>query len=238
MSDLKLSLVIPAYNEEKYLAACLEAAQKNGQFFEGIVVDNASTDQTRAIAERFPRFRVVSEPSKGLTKARQRGLTEATGDIIAYIDADSLLCPGWVDHVLAEYKKDPDTVCVSGTYVYKDVSWLTSGIVWLYWNVLAYAAYLVTGYMVIGGNFAARKSALLEIGGFDTKIAFFGEDSDIARRLHRVGKVKLLPQIHVVTSPRRLNEEGLVHMGYIYIKNFLSIVLKGKPATAEYKDFR
>ncbi len=238
MSQLKLTLVIPAYNEEKYLAACLKSAQRYGQFFEGIVVDNASTDQTRAIAERFPAFRVVSEPSKGLTKARQCGLREAKGDIVAYIDADTLLSPNWIESVLAEYEKDPQTVCVSGVYVYQNVSWPVSVIVWIYWHVFAYAAYLWTGYLAVGGNFAARRSALLEVGGFDTNIAFFGEDADIGRRLHAVGKVKLLPHLHVLTSARRFEGEGLVHTGYTYMKNFLSIAFKGKPATIEYKDFR
>jgi hypothetical protein len=79
-----ISLVIPAYNEEAYLPACLEAVMRNvgDQAMEIIVIDNNSTDGTRQVVERYPRVTYVFEPQKGITRARQRGFQAASGDIM------------------------------------------------------------------------------------------------------------------------------------------------------------
>ena len=95
---MNISVVVPAYNEEQYIAACLSSIlnQKNEALHEIIVVDNASTDATAQIAASYPGVRVVLEQNKGLPYARQRGLEEAVGDIVAYIDADTKVRPGWL----------------------------------------------------------------------------------------------------------------------------------------------
>ena len=236
---MKISLVIPAYNEEKYLGSCLKSVAEHGALFhEVIVIDNASTDRTREIAASFANVRVVSEPEKGLTKARARGLSEAGGDIIAYIDADTHLPPGWTKKLLSTFDKNSAAVCVSGPYIYENVSWAMKTGVWIYWHVFAYATYSLTGYMAVGGNFAAKKSALLEIGGFDTTISFYGEDTDIARRLHAVGKVIFKTDLYMYTSPRRFDGEGFLRTALQYVRNFFSIALHGRPTTDEYKDIR
>ena len=81
---MKLSFVIPAYNEEAYLPKCLEAVlveKKRGKYdIEVIVVNNASTDSTRQVALSYPGVIVVDEPQKGLSAARQAGFLAATGN--------------------------------------------------------------------------------------------------------------------------------------------------------------
>src|ERR1700760_2088294 len=81
-----ISLIIPAYNEEDYLPACLDAVMENvaGKVMEIIVVDNNSTDGTKAVVERYPAVTYVFEPEKGITRARQRGFLASSGDILAY----------------------------------------------------------------------------------------------------------------------------------------------------------
>jgi len=108
----------------------------------------------------------------------------------------------------------------------------------LYWVLLASPAYWMTRYMVVGGNFAARRSALEKIGGFDTAIAFYGEDTNIARRLHAAGKVKFLLRLPMRTSSRRLQEEGMAVMAGKYVANFLSEVVLKRPVTQAYRDIR
>lgn len=234
----KISLVIPAYNEEKYLGACLESVRKNGiGLFEIIVVNNASSDGTEAIARTFPNVRVIQEPSKGLTKARQRGLEEARGDIIAYIDADTRMPSGWVETVTRAFEEDPRVVSVSGPYIYFDLSPSWRAPVRIYW-LFASFTYLLTGYMVVGGNFAARRSALEAIGGFDRSISFYGEDTDIARRLHRVGRVKFTMKLPMPTSARRLHGEGVFATVWRYMTNFFSEVIRRKPFSDDYRDIR
>lgn len=238
---MKLSVVIPAYNEEKYIGSCLESLidKAGDSIYEIIVVDNASTDNTAAIARKFPGVRVVKESRKGLTRARQAGLMAAKGDLIAYIDADTHIKDNWFRYVKKEFMRNKRLVCLSAPYSLYDVSKWKRMLVWSYWNFLAYPTYmLLMKYMVLGANFVARRDILLKIGGFDQSIEFYGEDTNIARRLHKIGKVKFLRKSLVTSSGRRLEAEGLVRIGAKYMANFLSEALLHKPVNQEYKDYR
>src|SRR5262245_15137683 len=85
---LKLTAIVCAYNEEKTLPAALHSLFAQTRVpDEVIVVNNASTDGTRAVAERIPGVVVVDEPEKGLVRARAKGMQVAQGDILLYIDA-------------------------------------------------------------------------------------------------------------------------------------------------------
>jgi len=241
---MRLSLIIPAYNEEAYLADCLKSAsaelRANGDRgpFEIIVVDNASTDRTAEIASAFPDVRVTHEPRKGLTQARQRGFEEARGEILAYVDADTRMPPGWIGRVLDAYGSGERIVCVSGPYVYYDVSTVKKALVRSYWLLVAKPAYRLTRYMAVGGNFAASREVLARIGGFDTTIAFYGEDTNIARRLSEMGEVVFDMNLVMQTSARRLRAEGFVTTGLRYAMNFVSEVVFRKPVTTRYRDIR
>jgi len=241
---VKLSLIIPAYNEEQYLATCLQyaikelTAQAKPGEFEIIVVNTASTDRTSAVAAGFENVRVVYEPVKGLTRARQRGLESASGEILAFVDADTRMPAGWLGKILDAYEQNTDLVCVSGPYRYFDLPWTKGLPVKLYWMLLAKPTYWFTRYMAVGGNFAASKQALLRIGGFDTSIAFYGEDTNIARRLASEGRVRFDLDMVMETSARRLREEGFIATATRYVINFMSEAIRNKPATSEYRDIR
>jgi len=241
---MRLSIIIPAYNEEKFISDCLEYVRTDihrcspPDLIEVLVIDNASTDNTAEIARSFPGVRVVHEPLKGLTRARQRALSEANGDILAFVDADTRMPPWWIMRVLKSLDADRRIVCVSGPYIYYDATILSRILIRLYWILLAMPTYWITRYMVVGGNFAARKTALTEIGGFDTKIEFYGEDTNIARRLSAVGKVKFSMRLPMPTSSRRLHAEGLWGTALKYVANFLSEVVLKRPVTRSYRDIR
>ncbi len=238
---MKLSVVIPAYNEEKYIGETLrnliEHAGKD--IYEIIVVDNASTDNTSGAARKYKGVKVIREERKGLTRARQTGLLASKGELIAYIDADTHIKPSWFHKVRLEFEKNPRIVCLSAPYSLYDASKWKRMLTWSYWNLLAYPTYmLLMKYMVLGANFVARRSVLLKIGGFDATIQFYGEDTDIARRLHRVGKVKFLRKSLVTSSARRMEAEGWIKIGLKYTTNFLSEILLHKPISQQYKDYR
>ncbi|MDD5050743.1 MAG: glycosyltransferase [Candidatus Pacebacteria bacterium] len=234
------SLVICAHNEEKHIGVCLEHVKKNSKdrFFEIIVIDNASTDRTKDIAEGFPGVRVVYEKRKGLTRARQRGFEEAKGDIIAYIDADTKMSAGWIESALREFEKNANLASLSGPYIYYDLPMWQRTLVSLWWMILAYPAYLFTRYMLVGGNFVIRREVLEKMGGFDTSIEFYGEDTDIARRAYKFGKVKFKPSFAMHTSGRRLTHHGIIKTAKLYVSNFLSEAVLHRPVTKEYKDVR
>jgi glycosyltransferase involved in cell wall biosynthesis len=239
MQSLKISIIIPAYNEEKYIGKCLKYAIENsgGNFFEIIVVDNASSDKTAEIAKKYPGVRVVLEEKKGPTWARERGFKESSGDILAYIDADNLMPKGWCERIIKEFKKDKHLVCLSGPYAYYDVSLFKRFMV-VIWYAVALPIYWILGYMATGGNLAIRRDILEKMKGFDTSIDFYGDDTNLARRANRYGKVKFKLNFIMHSSGRRFNGQGLVRTGYSYLVNFISEVFLHKPMTKDYIDIR
>lgn len=239
-SQLNISLIIPAYNEENYIGACLEHAIKHarGRFSEIIVIDNASTDRTSEVAGAYPGVRVIREEVKGLTTARQRGYVEAQGDILAYIDADTRMPPSWYDSIVHHFSAADAPVCLSGPYIYYEQSPFQQMMVRLYSYLILLPVSRVVGYMVIGGNFAIRRETLDKMGGFDTTIEFYGEDANIARRASSFGTVAFVPGFVMYTSARRLAGQGMLKTVWLYVTNYLSEVLRHRPCTREYRDIR
>ncbi len=244
---MRLSFVVPAYNEEAYLPACLESilAQTGelGNAVEIIVVNNASTDRTREVALDYAGVRVVDEPQKGLTFARQAGFAASSGELIANVDSDSRLTPGWVETVLAEFAAEQKLVALSGPFVYYDLSPGQRVSVRCFYAV-AYLVYALNRYvlragsMVQGGNFVLRRAALEKIGGFNTVIAFYGEDTDIARRMNQVGDVKFTFELKMFSSARRLKKEGMLRIAARYTINYFWTIFGKTPFTKEYSDIR
>jgi glycosyltransferase involved in cell wall biosynthesis len=248
LARMRLSFVVPAYNEEAYLPACLESilAQTRSlppQSFEIIVVNNASTDRTREVALRYPGVQVVDQPRKGLTHARQAGFAASSGELIANVDSDSRLTPRWVEQVLATFAEDPKLVAFSGPFVYYDLTPTQRVSVQVFYAAafLVYALnryILRAGSMVQGGNFVLRRHALELIGGFNLDISFYGEDTDIARRLNHVGRVKFTFDLKMFSSARRLKKEGMFTIAARYTINYFWTTFRKRPFTEEYIDIR
>lgn len=244
---MKLSFVIPAYNEEKVLGDCLDSVFKelsHGNYdAEVIVVNNKSTDHTKEVALSFPLVKVVDENNKGLVFARKAGFLASSGDIIANVDADTILTKGWVKIVFKEFEKDEKLVALSGPFIYYDLNVITRTMVKVFY-FFGYIFYAINhfifnkGAMLQGGNFIVKRDALIAIGGFDTKIEFYGEDTDIAKRISKVGKVLWTFRLPIYTSGRRLKEEGVIMTGIRYAINFFWISLLSEPFTKKHTDIR
>jgi len=237
---MKVSIIIPSLNEERNIRRCLEslAAQDYPGDFEIIVIDNASSDRTAAVAATRPGVRVVAEPAKGLTRARQRGYVESTGEFVAYIDADTRMPPGWFEHAERTFAAHPDAVSLSGPAKYWDASPWQQLILTCAWWLSAPLAYRLVGYMVYGAHFVVRRSALDAIGGFDHRVDFYGEDTDLARRLHPLGKVLFHMRFVILSSARRFKTEGMFRTNLVYVLNFVWPVLFGRPFTKSHTDVR
>jgi cellulose synthase/poly-beta-1,6-N-acetylglucosamine synthase-like glycosyltransferase len=248
MSDqVQISFVVPAFNEESTLArnlkAIIEEIRRSVCRAEVIVVNNASTDGTRAVAASFPEVIVVDEPVKGLVQARKAGFERATGSLIANVDADTIVTQGWLDRVLGEFQRHPGLVALSGPYIYYDVPKRTRAAVRaFYW--MGYGFYVLNrfvlrvGSMLQGGNFVVRRSALEAIGGFNSEFSFYGEDTDLARRLNAVGQVKFTFGLPALSSGRRLLEEGVFKIGLRYSMNYVWATFRHRPFTDEWIDVR
>ena len=242
-----LSFVIPAFNEESYLADCIESILEQTRGLEEateiIVVNNASSDGTREVARRYRRVRVVDEPRKGLTFARQAGFLASSGALIANVDADSRLTPGWVERVLSGFEGAPKLAALSGPFVYYD---LTGGqrffvhvfylVAWMSYAMNRYV--LRVGSMVQGGNFVVSRAALERVGGFNLDISFYGEDTDIARRLNDVGDVMFTFDLKMFSSARRLKREGMLTMAFRYSLNYFWTTFFKRPYTNHHIDIR
>src|SRR5712691_11070112 len=237
---MKFSLVIPAYNEERYIGACLDSVMENARdrLAEIIVVDNGSTDQTVEIARQYPGVRVVFESNKGVTHTRQRGLDEATGSLVAFIDADTRVPPAWIDIAQRTFAEDESVVGLSGPYRYYDGSRLGRVLLDATGWVMCPIAYRLFGHMVVGGNFVARKEALEAIQGFDRLDRLYGEDSNVGRRLCQRGKVAFRTDFFALTSGRRFYQGGIFKEVTKYSLNYLWVVLFHRSFTTSYDDVR
>ncbi len=248
---MKISFVIPAYNEAKVIGKCLKSVfaeidrvHDSGEPLdvEVVVVDNASTDKTREAALKFPNVTVVNERLKGLVYARRAGYVATDGDIVANIDADTMLPRGWLSTVMSEFK-NPELVALSGPYIYHDIAHWKRALVRIFYAI-GYVMHLLNhhvfnkGAMLQGGNFVLRRDAWDRAGGFDVTIRFYGEDTDVARRIAPHGRVKWTFGFPMYTSGRRLEKEGLVRMSLLYTLNHLWVLWTGKPATTHYTDIR
>ena len=248
MADpIRFSFVVPAYNEEVLLGACLNAiraeVERTGADAEIVVVDNASTDQTAEVARSVRGVVVVHEARKGLVQARKAGFEASSGVLVANIDADTLVPRGWIDRVEAEFARDPALVTVSGPYDYYDVP-MRIRLAARVFYVVGFGTYcfnryvLRVGSMVQGGNFVLKRDALIRAGGFDPSFTFYGEDTDIARRMTQVGKVKFTWALMAKSSGRRLRGDGLIMTGLRYSSNYLWTTFFRKPFTTAWQDYR
>lgn len=232
---MKISVIIPAHNEESVIAKTLRAVlAQNHPDFEVIVVNNASTDNTADIVAKFP-VRLVRESKKGLLWARERGRIEASGDIIANIDADCLPDSDWLIRGSALFKNE-EISAVTGPYDYYDgtalfrtISLFTQKNIYFSVNALLQLPFIRGGAVLIGGNNFIRTKAISKAGGYNTSILFYGEDTDTAKRVARHGKVIFNRSLHMKTSARRFKAEGTFNITVKYIFHFFkTIFFSGK----------
>ena len=247
MSDVLVSFVVPAYNEEALLGSCLtaiiEEISRTGCPAETIVVNNGSTDATRQIASSNPNVKVVDEPQRGLVPARRAGCLVSKGKFIANIDADTILPEGWLLTALKEFAHRPDLVALSGPYIHYDLPRWAQIIASGFYGG-AYVAHLLSrllagyGSVIQGGNFIVSRSALEAAGGFNLDFRFYGEDAELARRLSKVGVVKFALALRALSSGRRFTGEGLFKVLLRYSTNYLWTHLFKHPYSSTWLDFR
>lgn len=237
---MDISLVIPAHNEEKYIGACLESVLKNapGKFRDIIVVDNASSDKTAAVAGGYPGVRVVREDRKGTGFARQTGLETVATTYVAYTDADCIVPAGWADEIVALFAKYPNASCVTGSVRYFGISRPKQILLSIAWWSSVPLMHALTGSVVIGGNFAVRRDMLLAAGGFDTRTEFYGDDTALAIRLRSRGPIIFRMPLFIETSARRFAEEGIAATLVNYAFHFFTTTIYRAPTNAAYSDVR
>ncbi len=202
---MKISVVIPAYNEEKYIDKCLESL--NAQSTppdEIIVVDNNSSDNTSLVAKKY-KVRVISEKKPGITPARNTGFNTASHEIIARIDADSIAPYDWIQKIKEAFLSE-DIEAVSGISYFYDAYFpaITTKIqTFMYFKI----SKLLLGHDIVQGpNLALKKSAWMKVQDecceLDTDIH---EDIDLAMHIAKYGTIVFDPDLVTYVSARRIN---------------------------------
>ena len=179
-----VSVIIPAHNAEATIAACVAACLEQPEACEVIVVDDGSTDDTARIAQELPVCYIHQEQA-GPAAARNRGVREAGGGIVAFTDADCIAEPGWLEHLLRGF--DEGVVATGGTYAIANDKSLLARMVHEE-IALRHAAFAQDVDYLGSFNVAYRKDAFDAVGGFDEAFTqASGEDNDLAYRLHDAG---------------------------------------------------
>jgi len=246
------SVIIPAYNEENFIenticsiAKAWEYFKKNRQNTDGvdqmeiIIVNNGSTDNTAKVAEiaiqkcKLTLWKILDfNKEKGPSFARDEGFRNSRGDIICFIDADCQMSLRWF-MVIKEILENKKIVAVGGPYKYNFVKWwqkflnnIYSYFVLPFLPFVLYILFWKKSAVLIGGNVAVKREALLKIGGVP-KIKFWGDDAFLAMLLARkVGKVKFSPKLVVFSSARRYEKDGFWKVNKKYTLEFFRIFFK------------
>jgi glycosyltransferase involved in cell wall biosynthesis len=179
----RISIVIPAFNEASDLPSLLDSLKqvRHDECFEIIVVDNGSTDATASVA-RAVGAKVISIPRSPVGAGRNVGAKAARGELLAFLDADVIATPQWIDEVraLADRKAEADSHITGDIYdIVDDPSWIER-----HWFGAIYARGAQT--YLNGGNLIISRADFARVGGFDEQM-ISGEDVEFCSRAAAIG---------------------------------------------------
>lgn len=220
---MKLSVIIPAFNEERLLPACLESVKttlgrQSALALELIVVDNNSTDQTAQVAARGG-ARVVFEAVNQIARARNAGAAQASGDWLLFLDADSCLNAGLAAELSDAIAAGDSVACGAAMHMPGLPRWARA--VMGTWNAVGRLCRWAAGSFL-----ACRRDAFRSVGGFNETL-FAAEEIDLSRRLKRWAKPRRLAfrifrRHPLETSPRKLE----LYSGREIAAQFARLVLR------------
>lgn len=224
---MKITIVIPTYNEEKELPFLLESIKKNThKDYEIIIADAHSQDRTREIAKEYDCIIVDGGlPAEG----RNQGAKYATGDLIYFIDADSILPKEYLGNTSKEFLGKNLSIAITRMQANTDKN--TYKILHNISNILTE---LISKFKAHGAGcygIITTRSIHQELNGFNQDLDF-GEDTDYIERAAKIGSFGVLKSSKIIVSVRRLEEDGLLTIIKQYGKSTLNDI-RGKRTKAE-----
>src|SRR5262245_26646905 len=190
-----ISIIIPAHNEEAYLGATLDALQRqNYKWFEIIIVANGCSDRTAEVARgRCHRLIVLS--LKNLGMARNLGARMAKGEVLLFLDADTILEPMALRRIAQDFTKEHAAGTVRGQPDGRRISYKA---IYAVKNLI----HRLSVHPGSSGVILCWKEHFVRTGGFDERLEV-RENSELMKRLKRFGRYKYIPDITATTSMRR-----------------------------------
>ncbi|MEO8862867.1 MAG: glycosyltransferase family A protein [Candidatus Saccharimonadales bacterium] len=189
IKPLTLTIVIPAYNEENHLSACLNSIKTQTVMpDEVIVVDNNSTDKTAKIASSYPFVRIINASQQGIVFARDRGFNSCTSTLIGRIDADCVLPNDWVAYARDFYSqpRHADVALTGGCYIYNVRLPRFAG--WVQGQIAFRFNRLIMGhYILFGSNMVLPKQVWQKVKPTVCHDNDIHEDLDLAIHVDRLG---------------------------------------------------
>jgi glycosyltransferase involved in cell wall biosynthesis len=210
LTATRVSVVIPAHNEENYLGATLDALKKqNYLLHEVIVVANGCTDRTAEVA-RGKCHRLITLSEKSLGVARNLGARMARGDLLLFLDADTLLEPNALTKVVNEFTREYSSGTLRGIpdcprFKYKFIYGLKN------------LTHRTSFHRGSAGVILCWKDQFMQIGGFDERLEI-SENSELMRRLAKFGGYKYISETGATTSMRRYDHRGCSRMTWLWLK--------------------
>jgi GT2 family glycosyltransferase len=211
---MRCSVIIPTFNRKDSLRACLAAVTRQDHpDYEVVVVDDASTDGTGEIVGReFPPVRYLRQDMNGgQVRARNRAISVATGDLLAFTDDDCVPEPGWLRLHAAHYA-DPRVGAVGGPQIPRSLSFYDKFFIAHYAEEYRgqHRIERITAWeRLVSGNMSVPRAVLQRLGVFDERF-LSGSDADLVRRICRAG--------YVVISDAEL---GVEHLKAYTLRTFL-----------------
>ena len=230
----EIAAIICTHNRDRYLGAAIDSLlQQDCTDYEIIVVDNASSDRTKEVVEQRlnnPLVKYVYEPELGLSVARNRGATETTAPILAYLDDDAEASPQWLRIIAGAYRDNARLAIAGGKVTLILPEGITSLPKWLSEDMAGALGSYDLGDEVVyldnpnltprGLNYSLRQAFLTDIGGFDPNLGRVGKNllsneellmTELA--LDRGWQVAYLPQALAAhnVSPERLKPSWFIN---------------------------
>jgi|SRR3989344_943942 len=202
------SIIIPAYNEEKYIEQTLHSiSEQTDKDYETIIVANGCTDNTITKAQKYPHLLLTAEKPH-VSIARNLGAQHANGDILIFLDADTRLAPNALATIRNEFSGAVATVST-----YPNAPKFTYYLI----NAMKNLLHSMKLYKGSSGVIITSASLFRKINGFD--ISTIRENSRLIRKLAKFGEYKLIKSTYAITSTRRYEKWGLVHTTLFWLKN-------------------
>jgi len=239
----QISIIIPAYNEEKLIGKCIEALQIQTvprNHYEIIVIDNNSKDNTVKIAKKYGVSVYVYSKMQRVSAVRQYGASLAKAPLLGFVDADSFVDKNWISSVLSHFSEKESLLVVCGVVFAESTRWYIKSAFSLF-NVLSQFNQLFGMVLPWGSNFAIRKSTFDSIGGFNLALKTY-DDAEIGIRLKKIfGKKSIYySQKLIVYTSARKHEDFKIFLTYCKdtIINYTNVVILKKANTAEIRNIR